>query len=336
MRLQLLEEYLASDKLNVSQQAWGQRNLAMLLAIRGSAEDRERALSLLAQHPETSGENVNEKRATAAILSSLSRYLDGADRKQVEARAISVMREILEENRSPRDAFLLAQLYRASGQRAQGKAILNQLLAADPKNLDYHLMALEILTQDGSYKEAASFAERILALYPTTFSAVSSVALYEAKAGNVARAAALAEGYLRTATGAAGNLPAKTIQVATLLKELAQLPGVRRTPEARTIVETAVRHYVGLVPRRPEVVVAAAGLLGSDDQYQRAFDFIDEHGAQAPDHAQSCGRVGGSRSWRRNAATIRSSGRMADTSPRGASRVGQFEAQPSCVPYAQA
>ena len=279
---QLLEEYLTSDKLNVSQQAWGQRNLAMMLAIRGGVEDRERALSLLAEHPESSGENVSEKRATAAILSSLSRYLDGADRKQVEDRAISVMREILEENKSPRDAFLLAQLYRASGQHAQGKAILNQLLAADPKNLDYHLMALEILTQDGSFKEAESFAERILALYPTTFSAVSAVALYEARAGHVARAAALAEGYLRTANGSAGNLPAKTLQVATLLKELSQLPGVRRTPEARTIVETAIRHYVGLVPRRPEVVIAAAGLLGSDDQYQRAFEFIDQHGGQLP------------------------------------------------------
>ena len=278
----LLEDYLASDGLSVPQQAWGQRNLAMLLAIRGTPADRERALTLLAQHPESSGENAGEKRATAAILSSLSRYLDGEDRKRVEDRAISVMREIVEQNPSPRDAFLLAQLYRAAGQHTQGKAILNQLLAKDPKNLDYHLMALEILTQDGSYKEAEAFAERILALYPTTYSAVSTVAEYEAKSGDVARAMALAEGYLRTATGSAGNLPAKTAQVAALLDQLAHLPGVRRTPEGRKVVEAAIRHYVGLVARRPEVVITAAGLLGSDDQYQRAFDFIEEHGAKLP------------------------------------------------------
>ncbi len=274
----LLEGFLKSPDTTASDAAWARRNLAMLLAIRGGASDRTRAMELLTEAGEKIGETADEKRASAAVLTALARYLDGSERTTVLTKATKILTEIVEMTKSPRDGFLLAQVYRAAGNRAMSTAVMNNLLKADPNNLDFHLFCLEEVVDAGQMAVAEAFAQRILVLAPTDFHAVTAVAKFECKAGRPDRGFALAEGYVRTADATAGDLPTKTARAAELLDQLARLPGVKRTEIARKMVQSAVEKYDGLAPTRPEAVVAAAGLLAAAGRPADGFAFVEKHG----------------------------------------------------------
>lgn len=280
--VEVLGSYLASDDLPKADQSWARRNLAMLHAIRGTADDRTKAMKLLAEAGDTVEGTADEKRATAAVLAALSRYLDGDERQDALGRAANVLENLVKETQSARDGFLLAQMYRAVGNRAASTAMMNQLLQADPKNLDYHLVALEELTEGGMLPQAEPFAQRLIALYPAEFRSVSAVAKYECAAGRPDRALALAEGYLRTADANAADLPAKSAQVAELLDGLARLPNVRRTEDGRKIVNAAVKRYEDLIVNRPEAVVAAASLLAADARVDAGFTLIEKYAKPLP------------------------------------------------------
>jgi tetratricopeptide (TPR) repeat protein len=273
--IELIEKYLATEP-PAEDAAWANRNLAMLLAVRAKPGDRKKAMDLLLAADNSAGASADDKRSTAAVLTALSRHLDGADRKAVLDRATAVLKSVVDETRTTRDAYLLAQLYRAGGKRPESVQVLNQLLQADPKNLDYLVMALEELVEDGKHDAAGPFAERLLALHPTEFRAVAAVARAECRAGRPERAAVVAEGYTRTADATAGDLPAKSARAAELLDELARLPGVRRTDAGRRMARAAVEKYEALAATRPEAVIAAAGLLAMDDRTAEAFAVIDK------------------------------------------------------------
>jgi len=277
----LLEGFL-KESPKPAEAAWAKRNLAMLLAVRGGKADRAKAMELLVSDNDPAGETADEKRSTAAVLTALSRHLDGADRKTVLDRATKVLQQLVADTRSPRDAFLLAQVFRASGNRTASTQVLNDLLKADQTNLDYHVMALEELTELGNFDRAKPFAERLLALYPADIRAVTAAARYECKAGRPEKAFALAEGYTRTADANAGDLPSKSARAAELLDELARLPNVRRTPFGTQMTNSAVRRYEDLIPTRPEACVAAAGALASDGRVAEAFALIEKHGKPLP------------------------------------------------------
>ena len=279
----VLESYLDADtELPTPDRSWAHRNLAMLYAIRGTAADRTKAMALLEKTGDTVDGTADEKRATAAVLAALSRYLDGDERKTALDRATKVLEALVKDTQSPRDGFLLAQMYRAVGNRSASTGMMNQLLRADPKNLDYHLVALDELTEAGMLKEAEPFAQRLTALYPTEFRSVSAVAKFESAVGRPDRALGLAEGYLRTADASATDLPAKSAQVAELLDELSRRPGVRRTEAGRRMVAAAVKRYEDLIVTRPEAVVAAAGLLSTDNRPDDAFALIEKYSRNAP------------------------------------------------------
>jgi tetratricopeptide (TPR) repeat protein len=273
----LLEEFLAGDARSKSDQAWARRNLAMLLAVRGGAADRKKAMELLLDTDGDVGETPDEKRSTAAVLTALSRHLDNPDRKIVIERSIQVLRALVSETRSPRDAFLLAQVYRASGNRKASTQVLNELLQADPDNLDYLVMGLEEVAELGEFQAAEPFAQRLLARHPGEFRAIAAVARYECKAGRPEKALVLAEGYTRTADANAGDLPAKSARTAELLDELARMPNVRHTDPGRAMIRSAVKRYEDLVAARPEAVIAAAGLLAADERHADAFALIEKH-----------------------------------------------------------
>ena len=276
--LALLEAALADATLPPADAAWAGRNLAMLLAARGSAADRARAVTLLTATGDAIGDTPDEKRATAAVLTALARHLDGDARRAVTARAVQALESLVKETRSARDAYLLAQVYRAAGSRKAAIDVLNSLMEADPKNLDYHLMALEELTDLGQMTPAIAFAQRLLALYPTDFRAVAAVARFECKANRPERALALAEAYVRTADATVGDLPAKSARAAELLDELVRLPGVRHTPAGRKMTDAAVERYEALISGRPDALVAAAGLLAQDQRHAEGFALIDKAG----------------------------------------------------------
>ncbi len=274
----MLEAALVDATLPPADAAWAGRNLAMLLAARGSAADRARAVTLLTATGDAIGDTPDEKRATAAVLTALARHLDGDARRAVTARAVQALESLVKETRSARDAYLLAQVYRAAGSRKAAIDVLNSLMEADPKNLDYHLMALEELTDLGQMTPAVAFAQRLLALYPTDFRAVAAVARFECKAGRPERGLALAEAYVRTADATVGDLPAKSARAAELLDELVRLPSVRHTPAGRKMTDAAVERYEALISGRPDALVAAAGLLAQDARHAEGFALIDKAG----------------------------------------------------------
>ena len=278
----LLEGFVADGPPPAADAAWAKRNLAMLLAARGGKDDRRRAKEMLLAAGDAVGETADEKRSAAAVLTALSRHLDGADRKAVLDRATKTLEALVADTRSPRDAFLLAQLYRAGGNREAAVKVLNQLLQADPRNLDYHVVALEELTESANFAAAEPFAERLVTFYPYEFRAVAAVARYECRAGRPEKGLLLAEAYTRTAEANAGDLPAKSARTAELLDELARMPGVRRTETGRKMVRSAVDKYEALVSSRPEAAIAAAGLLAADDRPADAFALIDRYGKSLP------------------------------------------------------
>ena len=278
----MLETAVADTTLPATDAAWANRNLAMLLAARGTAADRARAVTLLTGTGDAIGDTPDEKRATAAVLTALARHLDGDARRAVMARAVQALETLVRETRSPRDAYLLAQVYRAAGSRKAAIDVLNSLMEADPKNLDYHLMALEELTDLGQMAPAVAFAQRLLALYPSDFRAIAAVSRFECKAGRPERALALAEAYVRTADATVGDLPAKSAKSAELLDELVRLPSVRRTEAGRKMTDAAVERYEALISGRPDALVAAAGLLAQDQRHTDAFALIDKSGKTLP------------------------------------------------------
>ncbi len=271
----LLQQFLAGQP-TPADVTWAKRNLAMLLAVRAGPGDRQQAMTLLTSVDDTAGQTADEKRSTAAVLTALSKHLDGADRQAVIDRAIRALEDLVKETQSPRDGYLLAQVYRAAGQREASTRVLNGLLQADKRSLAFHVMGLEEAAELDDLATAQAFADRLIMLHPTDFRAIASVARFECRAGRADRALVLAESYLRTADPAAGDLPAKSARVAELLDELARRPKVRGTPAGQAMIRSAIARYESLLTARPEAVVAVAGLLGLDGRPADGFAAIDK------------------------------------------------------------
>jgi cellulose synthase operon protein C len=271
----LLEGYLKSDSITGQDTAWAKRNLAMLLAVRGNAEDRRKAMQMLTDPSETLGETADEKRSTAAVLTALARQMDGADRKAVLDRATAALQSLVTETRSPRDAYLLAQVLRSANNQKASTQVLNELLKADPNNIDYHIMALEQLCEISQFPAAEPFAQRLLQLYPNEFRALAAVSRFECLAGRPEKAIALAEVYVRTADATAGDLPAKSARAAELLDELVRIPSVRKTEAGQRMATAAVQKYEALTATRPEAIIATAGLLGVVGKTDEAMKLLE-------------------------------------------------------------
>ena len=287
----LLGDYLKTPELPKADSAWAKRNLAMLLVIRGGKADRAEAMKLLDKADESAGETADERRATAAVLAALSRYLDGDERQAVLVRTTRVLGELAKyPAEAPRDAFLLAQMQRAVGTKESIRAsyeVMGGLLNLDPKNIDYLIAGLDYALDANQSDVAAECAKRLLNLYPTDVRAVTAVARYECRAGRPERALTLAEGYARTADNSAGDLPAKQARAAELLDELARLPNVRRTEAGHKMVKGAVERYEGLAANRPEAVIAAAGLTAADGRPADAFVLIERFARGQPNRLKA-------------------------------------------------
>ena len=278
--IDVLESFLATNPA-AGDAAWARRNLAMLLVARSKPGDRKRGMELLTA-PTAGTEGLDEKRETANVLAVVSQHLDGSDRVRVMQASIRTLEGLVQETKVPRDAYLLAQVYRAAGQREACLQVLNQLLDADPRSLEYHVMAMEEFCESGRVAEGEGCATRLMTLYPADFRAIRAVARFECRAGRPERAQALAESYLRTAEPAAGDLPAKSARVAELLDELARKPGVAGTKAAQAMADSAIRRYEDLIPARPDTLAAAAGMLGAVGRHAEAFKLVEKYAALPP------------------------------------------------------
>jgi hypothetical protein len=84
----VLEAFLAHDDITPADSDWARRNLAMIYAVGGTHDDRARAMALLKAVTATDSATPEELRATASVLTTLGRYLEGADKRAVLAKAI--------------------------------------------------------------------------------------------------------------------------------------------------------------------------------------------------------------------------------------------------------
>jgi tetratricopeptide (TPR) repeat protein len=273
----LLESYL-TGKPPDTDAAWAKRNLAILLVIRGEPSDRQRAMAIVAADANLSAKSAEEKRSTAAVLTSLYRYLDGEDRQTVLGHAIAVLEDVAKTGGTARDGFILTQVYRAASRQKDAVALLDRLLKTDPANLDYLLAGLDLVVEANELAEAARWAERLLSLYPADFRVVASVARYECKAKRPEKAFELVRDYIRAADATGTELTAKLVRAAELLDELSRRPGVARSPLGRAMVDFAVTQYETALAGRSESVVAVAGLLAADGRVNEAFAKIDRAG----------------------------------------------------------
>ena len=152
----MLEDYIADKSIRDFDLGWGQRNLAMLYAVNGTPEDRQRAMTLIAAAGNIA-KTQEELRATASVLTTLSRYLEGDDRRTVMNYAAAALEEVHKASQSPRDLFNLSQLYRAAGNTAKCFESLNTLLRADGNNIYYLTAALEEICKMADWPRAGTF-----------------------------------------------------------------------------------------------------------------------------------------------------------------------------------
>lgn len=277
----VLEDFLAAKDLPKQDLAWAQRNLAMIYAVGGTPENRKKAMDLV-RKVEDFGTTPEELRATASVLTTLSRYLEGADRVTVLTRAAVALRDAYKATNSTRDLYALSQLYRAAGNRAESRKCLQTLLDADKNNIYFLTFAVEELVEDQNFAAAEQFAKVLLQNHPGEFQAVAAVARFECRAGRPERALAVAEGYARASDTAAGSHLSRSGRLAELLDELARMPNVRGTPAGRAMTDAAAERYAGLIPTRAEALVGLVGVLAADGRGTEAFGRIDQFSRNLP------------------------------------------------------
>jgi len=276
-----LDKYLARGDLPKADAAWCRRNLAMLYAVGGTPEDRKRAIGLIKEVEDT-GTSPEELRASASVLTTLGRYLEGADRVAVLTRAAAALDAAYTAGKSPKDLYNLSQLYRAAGNRAESRKCLQILLNTEPQNLYYLVAAVEESVDTQELAQAQAFAEKLLRYHGGEFRAVAAVARYECAAGRPEAALNVAERYAQNADAAAGDHLTRSGRVAELLDELARAPKVRGTPAGHAMTNAAVERYAALVAGRPEAIIGIVGVLAADNRASEAFARLDRLGSFIP------------------------------------------------------
>lgn len=292
----VLEGYLSDQEVPADGTAWARRNLAMLLAARGTTADRARAKEMLTDTDKSPGDTADEKRSTAAVLVQLSQQLEGADREQVLDRSIAILADVCKETGIPKDKFLLAQLYRTAAVRAkparatecrgQARTLLQELIKKDPKNPEYYVAALEEMTEPADKELAESCAVFLIKSYRTDFRVVQAVSRFECRMGRPENALAHAIAFSRSTTDTPGDLQARSGRAAELLDELARRPGIQGTPTGRKMTDAAVEKYEAMFVARPEAIVAIVGLLSADGRADAGFAKIEKHAAQLPNRVK--------------------------------------------------
>jgi tetratricopeptide (TPR) repeat protein len=276
-----LEKYLIDQDLSKADSAWCRRNLAMLYAVGGTPADRQRAMELIKDVADASS-SAEELRATASVLTTLARYLEGADRVAVLTRAALALDSAYKAGKSSKDLYNLSQLYRAAGNRTESRKCLQILLNAEPENIYYLVAALEESVDNQELAQAKTFAEKLMRHHSGEFRAIAAVARYECRAGSPENALAVAERYSQNADPAAGDHLTRSGRVAELLDELARLPNVRGTPAGHAIADAAVERYSSLVATRPEAIIGVVGILASDGRASVGFSRLERLGQFTP------------------------------------------------------
>ncbi len=294
--IQECESALKDSRFSETDKRAIKRKLAMLLTVRGEPSDRLRALQLLAN--DRSG-TIHDRRATAAVLASLHRFLDGQDRALAITSSTSLLEALAAEpsREQPRDLYALSQIYQTAGRTNDAVQVLQKLLNAQPNHVEYLLAALNIMCSSNP-KNGEPFAERLMSVAPRDFRVIASVARLNTLLGNPQKAVELAEQYERTADLSAGEQMIKTARAAELLDQLSRDVEIAKTPAARMLADRAVSKYETVLHSQPQLLTNLAIVLAANGRTDEAFDWIDRQTEIVPDYHRAMAgiaaiRVGG-------------------------------------------
>jgi tetratricopeptide (TPR) repeat protein len=282
----VLEGFLEGKNRSETDVAWGKRNLAMLYAVGGTPQDRKRAMDLIKDVTD-GGTSADDLRAMASVLTTLARYLEGADRITVLLRAAVALDAAYKIGKSNKDLFNLSQLYRSAGKRGESRACLQKLLNADPNNIYFLVAALEEHIEDQNFV---------------------AVARFECLAGHPFEALSIAQQDAQSANPSAGDHLTRSARMAELLDELSRIPTVRGTAAGHAMADVAAERFAGLIPTRPEAIVGLAGVLAADDRATEAFEKLERLGAYIPSRLRAAAGLAAVRTGHvndRQAATVR-------------------------------
>jgi tetratricopeptide (TPR) repeat protein len=268
----LIEEYLQHHAQERSERIWAQRQLALLHVMQGTESGRKQAAALLEQTRDDLSATAAELRASAQVFATLSRFLDGEARQQVLQRTAAALDAAWRKSQAPKDLYDLAQLYRLMGQRSESRRCLQTLLNSDPDNLHYLIAALEELIQSEDYAAAETFAKRLELRHGDDWRAITVLARFWCRSGQVDKAHQWVERYAYAADGNSGDYWTRLGQVASLLDELVRLPQVRDTSAGQAMIQAAAERYASLVPQRPEAAIGLAGLLAYAGRVDQALE----------------------------------------------------------------
>ena len=268
----LIEEYLQYHALDRSERVWAQRQLALLYVTQETESARKQAVALLKRIDDNLSATAADLRADAQVCATLSRFLDGEARQQLLQRTASALEAAWKKSQAPKDLYDLARLYRLMGQRSQSRRCLQTLLDNDPDNLHYLVAALEELIQSEDYSAAETFAKRLELLHGDDWRAITALARFWCRTGQVTKAQQWIERYAYSSDGHHGDYWTRREQVASLLDELVRLPQVRNTSAGQAMIQTALERYASLVPQRPEAAMGLAGLLAYAGRVDQALE----------------------------------------------------------------
>jgi tetratricopeptide (TPR) repeat protein len=267
-----LKEFLINSVDRPSDAAWASRNIAMLNATSGTAQERREAIESLRKAGAEPG-SIDEMRSRVTGLAIASRQLGGAERRAVLDDSIALLKQIVQSKEAtPRDWYNLGQLYRLTGQRGEYRQTIKDLMQRDPSNLYYVVVYVDDLLDAGELTEAEKFTDR-LAKAASDSRAVSTLARFHCLKNDSIKCLELVEQFLKSAESGTSESMSRLRQMADLLDKLARQSRAKHLND-KPLVQAALEKYQVAIRYFPEAVSPMAGLLAFDGTVTDAFDLL--------------------------------------------------------------
>jgi tetratricopeptide (TPR) repeat protein len=155
-----LRKLLAAPQLPADQVPWARRQLALVLAEVGTRERYDEALALLDRNADPRGRTGDEERARAVVLASQP----GQQREALRRYEASLKGQPITAD----DAFLLARLCDAAGQRERVRPLMLDVLATHPNNPQYLAFYLRCLIEQGERAGVQFYLARLERIEPAS------------------------------------------------------------------------------------------------------------------------------------------------------------------------
>jgi cellulose synthase operon protein C len=241
---QLIDPHL---KATATEAAWARRNLAIVLADRGSHVQFQEAMGLVEQNLR-GGTTTEDLRAKGVVL---------ATQRSHRREAIAALEEVgRREPPTPNDQFLLARLYAEDGDWPKSRRLMLALLAARGDDQNYLATFAGRLLDRGDTAEATPWVGKLERLDPRSYRTKELRARLLKARGKVDEAVALLKAAAREPGAPIGRIAA-------------MLDGWGQAAAEEMYRALAAR------PGRPEVVLLLADFLARKGRVGEALDVCD-------------------------------------------------------------